>query len=101
MPNAADILPETPRNELVRLYNGASGYDLPPGDTEQARIRVVAGRMLLKDKPVRRASNANSEVEVDIRIVQEEVDKALAWLNLHAAAAAPPRQIVVDPDWRC
>lgn len=90
------------RAELLRAYRENSDYDLVDS-LSKARTFITAARMLLA-VPVRRTavgSRGGEEVELDLRIVSEEKERAERWYGQKTCRDADPVQLGVDPDWRC
>lgn len=89
------------RGELLVVYKNYSDYDLL-NDLARARQFIQAGRMLL-GRPVRRSASGGrggEEVELEPRIMQEEVKAAVAWYHARSGAVLDPRQLVPDDDFR-
>ena len=92
----------TPRSEVLRAYQDHANYDLI-GSSAAAKVFIHAARILLST-PVRRTqvgSRGGEEIELEPRIVQEQLQRAEGWYAQHAAAAADAPQFGIDPDWRC
>jgi len=92
------------RTQLVAIYQDAADYDLV-GSLAQARRFIQAGRMLLA-LPLRRSASGGrggEEVELEPRIVQEQIARAEAWYHTRASdnSQLEPRQLVPADDFRC
>lgn len=94
---------EPSRAALTKAYQDASDYDLV-GSLAQARQFIQAGRMLLA-LPLRRSASGGrggEEVELEPRIIQEQIARAEQWYHANAAATnLEPRQLVPADDFRC
>ncbi|REJ65840.1 MAG: hypothetical protein DWQ31_16640 [Planctomycetota bacterium] len=90
------------RAQLIAIYQDASDYDLT-GSISQARRFIQAGRMLLA-QPLRRSASGGrggEEVELEPRIIQEQIARAEAWYHTQQATTQlDPRQLVPADDFR-
>lgn len=90
------------RVALIKAFQDASDFDLI-GSLAQAQRYIQAGRMLLA-LPLRRSASGGrggEEVELEPRIIQEQITRAEQWYHANAAATnLQPRQLVPDDDFR-
>jgi hypothetical protein len=96
-----ELSPDLPRKRLVEIFREYSDYDLV-GDVGRARLFIQAARMLLAT-PIRRSASAGrggEEVELEPRIVLEQMQQAEQWYHTNYAATRPLRQVVPHEDWR-
>ena len=93
---------ETSRSQIIAAYLDCSDYDLV-GSTARAAVFIRAGRMLLA-RPVTRTAaggQGGEEVELEPRIMQDEVAKAETWYAHQSAIAANElRQYAPADDFR-
>ena len=87
---------------MIRIYRDYSDYDVVRS-LERAGIFIQVARMLLAT-PVRRTASGGrggEEVELEPRIVSEQLQRAEGWYHANYASSQPPRQVIPAEDFRC
>lgn len=93
---------ESTRQDLMRVYLDCSDYDQVES-LSRAALYIRAGRMLLARPVVRTAAGGRGgeEVELDPRIMLEQINAATAWYAHRKHVAADElRQFTPGDDFR-
>lgn len=68
-------------------------------DTVMAENLIDAAEALLAI-PLAEVEHSGERARVEVRVVQERLDAAIAWLEAERACSATPRHFVPAPGWR-
>lgn len=87
----------TPDELQEAIANNASYYTR--NDIVMAENFIDAAEALLAI-PLSEFDHAGERARVEVRVVQERLEKAIDWLNTERACVAPPRHFIPARNWR-
>lgn len=81
--------------EVEAAYDTNADYDNGAGDVSKAQLFVQAGRFLMR-RYATNASAGGTTFGRDVRVIQDELKRADAWLNLNDTARNTGSVTVMD-----
>lgn len=90
MPSVSGLSSASTLDQVKAAYDDNASYDVDDSTTE-AQIFIAACRILLRRLPASARQGGEMSIDLDLRVIRDELKRAVRWYNAKAGVGAGVR----------